>query len=368
MTERFQLIEEVGRGAMGVVWKAHDNERNKFVAIKMLRDLHLDDPEYVERFAREVDLARSVKSPHIVRVRGYGVRQSVPFVVMEFIPGKSLRGHIIDRGGFRADEARDLLAQMADALAAVHAVGIVHRDVKASNVLLTEDSVAKLTDFGIARGRDSRGATQQGSLLGTPAYMAPEGPVDARSDIYSLGVLYYELLSGVLPFTSTHYQEVIRAHVDTMPDLSRLPASERGLTGWLLSKNPTERPQSAAALLAALQAGGASTDRGSAAQPGAAEKAGADVYARAQGPSATPRRSPLATPTGPSSSPGSWPSQAPQPGPWQSQNSPLQAPRSGGGRSAKDARMALIAASIVGVMAVMAVILLITMSIAARGH
>jgi len=256
MTERFELLEEVGHGAMGVVWKARDNERRKIVAIKMLRDVHLDDAEYVERFAGEVDLARSVRSPHVVRVRGYGVRQSVPFVVLEFVAGQSLRARIIENGPFAPAEARDLLAQVAEALAAVHSVGIVHRDVKASNVLLTDDGVAKLTDFGIARGRDPRGSTQMGSLLGTPAYMAPEGPVDARSDLYSLGVLYYEMLAGVLPFNSTNYHEVIRAHVEKSPDLTQLPAGERGLTGWLMSKKPSERPATAEVLLASLRSGG----------------------------------------------------------------------------------------------------------------
>jgi serine/threonine-protein kinase len=265
MTERFELLEEVGRGAMGVVWKARDNERGKFVAIKMLRDLHADDREYIERFGREVDLARSVKSPHVVRIRGYGVRQTVPFVVMEFVAGQSLRARVVERGPFPPPHARDLLTQIADALAAVHAVGIVHRDVKASNVLLTEDSVAKLTDFGIARGRDNKGPTRSGSLLGTPAYMAPEGPIDARSDLYSLGVLYYEMLSGVLPFTSTNYQEVILAHVSAVPDLARLPATERGLTGWLMSKDPAGRPQSAAALLASLRSNSAGSNRAPAA-------------------------------------------------------------------------------------------------------
>ena len=257
MTERFELLEEVGHGAMGVVWKARDNERRKIVAIKMLRDVHLDDDEYVERFAGEGDLARSVRSPHVVRVRGYGVRRSVPFVVLEFVAGKSMRAQIIERGPFAPAQARDLLAQIAEALAAVHAVGIVHRDVKASNVLLTDDGTAKLTDFGIARGRDPRGSTQMGSLLGTPAYMAPEGPVDARSDLYSLGVLYYEMLAGVLPFNSTNYHEVIRAHVETMPDLTQLPAGERGVTGWMMSKKPSERPATAEVLLASLRSGGA---------------------------------------------------------------------------------------------------------------
>jgi serine/threonine-protein kinase len=135
----------------------------------------------------------------------------------------------------------------------VHAAGIVHRDVKASNVLLTDDGVAKLTDFGIARAAESSAPTRSGSLVGTPAYMAPEGPVDTRSDLYSLGVLFYELLTGAVPFGGTNYQEVILAHVQQNPDLTQVPASERGLAGWLLSKNPSERPQSAQLLLDSMR-------------------------------------------------------------------------------------------------------------------
>jgi serine/threonine-protein kinase len=384
MIERFELIEEVGRGAMGVVWKGFDRERNKFVAIKMLRDLHLDDPEYVERFAREVDLARSVKSPHVVRVRGYGVRQSVPFVVLEFVPGQSLRGVIVERGPFQPAAARDLLAQTTEALAAVHAVGIVHRDIKASNVLLTAEGVAKLTDFGIARGRDSRGQTQRGSLLGTPAYMAPEGPADARSDIYSLGVLYYELLSGVLPFTSTHYQEVLRAHVETMPDLTRLPASERGLTGWLLSKSPAERPQSAAALLASLNANGSGARR-SAAVERPAPNDSSDKYVEVGRTSAPAQPS---APVAPAPSPyvrqdvGQAPTVvAPAPYPRSGaaygnpavatpsarQPYPAIAPRPGGrARTARDNQAALIAVVAVGMFAVMCVVFMILLAIATR--
>jgi serine/threonine-protein kinase len=255
MTERFELLETVGRGAMGVVWRARDNERGKIVAIKLLRGVHADDPEYVQRFAREVELACRVKSPNIVRVRGYGQRQGVPFVVLEFISGQSLRARLAEHGPYPPVEARALIAQVAEALAAVHAAGIVHRDVKASNVLLTDDGVAKLTDFGIARAAESSGPTRVGSLVGTPAYMAPEGPVDTRSDLYSLGVLFYELLTGVVPFGGTNYQEVILAHIRQNPDLTQVPASERGLAGWLLSKNPSERPQSAQLLLDSMRSG-----------------------------------------------------------------------------------------------------------------
>jgi serine/threonine protein kinase len=287
MTDRFELLEEVGRGAMGVVWRARDNSTGKIVAVKMLQEVHADDPEYVERFAREVDLARQVRSPNIVRISGYGVRDGAPFVVLEFVAGSSLRAHLTEHGPIPPARARELLVQIAEALASVHAAGIIHRDVKASNVLVTEEGVAKLTDFGIAHSGDSKGITRKGSLIGTPAYLAPEGPIDARSDIYSLGVLYFEMLCGSLPFTSTSYQEVILAHLTTPPDLTRLPPGERQLAGWLLAKDPTARPQSAGALLASLQPGTVS-----ATQPSAVPQP------REPRPDPTPSLVPTATPVG----------------------------------------------------------------------
>ena len=252
MSERFDLQEPIGRGAMGVVWRARDTTTGGTVAVKLLRGLHADDPEYVARFAREVELARRVHSPHVVRVLGYGARQGIPYVVLEYVPGSSLRARLAQHGPYAPPDARSILGQVAQGLSAVHQAGVVHRDVKASNVLVTDDGVAKLTDFGIARAPDASGQTGIGTLLGTPAYMAPEGPRDMRSDLYSLGVLYYELLAGALPFAGTSYQEVILAHVREQPDLTRIPLGERDLAGWLLAKDPDARPQDAAALLATL--------------------------------------------------------------------------------------------------------------------
>ena len=252
MGERFDLQEPIGRGAMGVVWRARDTATGGTVAVKLLRGLHADDPEYVARFAREVELARRVHSPYVVRVLGYGARQGIPYVVLEYVPGSSLRARLAQHGPYAPREARSILVQVAQGLSAVHQAGVVHRDVKASNVLVTDDGVAKLTDFGIARAPDASGQTGTGTLLGTPAYMAPEGPRDVRSDLYSLGVLYYELLAGALPFAGTSYQEVLLAHVRQHPDLTRIPPSERELGGWLLAKDPDARAQDAAELLAAL--------------------------------------------------------------------------------------------------------------------
>ena len=247
---------------MGVVWRARDTVTGEEVAVKLLRGLHATDAEYVERFAREVELARRVQSEHVVRVLGYGARDGVPYVVMEYVAGHSLRAELAADGPFDPGRARAVLAQVADGLAAVHAAGIIHRDVKASNILVAPSGAAKLTDFGIARSTTFSGHTQTGTMLGTPAYLAPEGPSDARSDLYSLGVVYYELLTGVVPFAGTNYQEVILAHVRRPPDLLRLPDHERHLAAWLLAKDPAQRPQHASELLAELRRTSAPAQRG----------------------------------------------------------------------------------------------------------
>jgi eukaryotic-like serine/threonine-protein kinase len=269
MTERFQLLEPAGRGAMGVVWRARDSVSGEVVAVKLLRGLHATDAEYIERFAREVELARRVQSEHVVRVLGYGARDGVPYVVMEYVPGRSLRAELTANGPFDPGKARAVLAQVAEGLAAIHAAGVIHRDVKASNILVTPSGVAKLTDFGIARSTTFSGNTQTGTMLGTPAYLAPEGPRDARSDLYSLGVVYYELLAGVVPFAGTSHQEVILAHIRRPPDLLRLPVHERKLAAWLLSKDPAQRPQRAGELLAELKRAPAPSQRGRSRGPGA---------------------------------------------------------------------------------------------------
>jgi YVTN family beta-propeller protein len=252
MTERFTLLTERGRVAMGVVWRARDEESGQIVALKLLRSVYAEDPDYLARFGRELELARRIDSPHVVKVLGYGAREGVPYLTLEYVDGASLRERLAEHGPYTWSETRDLLAQVAAGLAAAHAAGVLHRDVKPSNILVGADGVAKLTDFGIARGLDLTRVTGTSALLGTPAYLAPEGSADARSDLYSLGCVAYELLAGAVPFEGHTYQDVILAHVRTPPDLAKLPPEARPIVGWLLAKDPAERPQSAQALLAAL--------------------------------------------------------------------------------------------------------------------
>lgn len=253
MAERFTLLEKVGRGGMGVVWKARDEETGKIVALKLLHTAYSDDPDYITRFERELELASRIKSSNVVGVRGYGVREGTPYLALEFVDGQTLRQRLAEHGPYSWDDAKPLIAQLAKGLADAHAAGVVHRDIKPSNVLIGSDGVAKITDFGIARGLDLTRVTGTSTLLGTPAYLPPEGPQDERSDLYSLGIVAYELMAGVPPFEGSTFAEVLMAHVRLAPDLEKIPAQARPIVGSLLEKDPKDRPQSASELVDALE-------------------------------------------------------------------------------------------------------------------
>jgi serine/threonine-protein kinase len=303
MTERFILIEKIGRGGMGVVWRARDEETDQVVALKLLHSAYSDDPDYVTRFERELELARRIKSPNVVGVLGYGVRDGTPYLALEYVDGKSLREILSAHGKYSWDEARALLAQIARGLADAHAAGVVHRDIKPSNILIGSDGVAKIADFGIARGLDLTRVTGTSTLLGTPAYLPPEGPQDERSDLYSLGIVAYELMAGVPPFEGSTYAEVLMAHVRLAPDLERLPAEARPLVAWLLEKDPKARPQSAIELIEALE-GKRAVPAGVAAGP---EAAAAVAFAPSGPPAGAPGQYPPAAYPGTVPPPYGWP-------------------------------------------------------------
>jgi serine/threonine-protein kinase len=241
---------------MGVVWKARDERTGQLVALKLLREGYTDDPDYLTRFERELELAKRIRSAYVVKVLGFGVREGTPYLALEFIDGPSLQRALSAHGPFSWSDTRALMTQIAQGLADANAANVIHRDVKPSNVLIAPDGTAKLTDFGIARGLDLTRVTATSAILGTPAYLAPEGAKDARSDLYSLGVIGYELLTGSTPFTATSYQDMIVEHIRTAPDLTRLPPDARPLLAWLLAKDPAQRPQRAEDLLQVLRGSG----------------------------------------------------------------------------------------------------------------
>jgi serine/threonine-protein kinase len=248
----FTPIEQVGKGGMGVVWRARDDDTGQIVALKLLRDLYAEDPAYRSRFEHELEIAKRITSPHVVKVLGYGAREGVPYIAFEFVEGPSLRELLAQHGPYGWPDVRAMLLQLAEGLADAHAAGVIHRDVKPSNILIAPGGIAKLADFGISRATDLTRVTKTSGLLGTPVYLAPEGPVDARSDLYSLGVIAFELLTGSPPFEGATYHEVLVAHLRQPPNISKLPPEARPIVAWLLAKDPDSRAQSARQLVRVL--------------------------------------------------------------------------------------------------------------------
>lgn len=254
MTERFELLQELGRGGMGVVWKARDQETGEIVALKLVHSIYADDPDYVSRLEREVDIAKKVTSPNVMKVLGFGLRENVPFVAMEYIDGKSLRERLKQDGPFRSwDEVKPIAIGLTRALQAVHAADVIHRDIKPSNVMLERDGTVKLIDFGIARATDLTRLTGPQTTMGTAAYMAPDSEASAQSDLYGLGCVLFELMTGAPPFEGDSQQHIVLRHIQEEPNLERLPAPARRSVGWLLEKDPRRRPPNAAEFLAVLQ-------------------------------------------------------------------------------------------------------------------
>ncbi len=253
MTERFELLEQIGKGGMGTVWRARDTETGEAVALKLLHEQYADDPYFLERFEREVEVTRRVQSAHVVRMVGYGVREGRPYVAMEYVEGRTLRDILRERGQLDWPEAKALLRQVVLGLGAAHAVGVVHRDVKPSNILVKGDGTAKLVDFGIAKAADLTALTGTHTMLGTTGYMAPEGKATPQADLYALGCVAYEMLTGVPPFEGETPAEVLVKHIREAPDLSSVPEGARRMVGWLLEKEASARPASAEVLVAALE-------------------------------------------------------------------------------------------------------------------
>jgi eukaryotic-like serine/threonine-protein kinase len=214
---RYELQELVGSGGMSNVFRAYDRLLERSVAIKILHEQFGRDDDYVERFRREARSVAQLAHPNIVTVIDRGEEDGRQFIVFEYIEGENLKA-LVSNGPLPVDEALDYGLQVAGALDFAHKRGLVHRDVKPQNVLLTEEGQAKVTDFGIARSLDVQGVTQTGTVLGTSDYIAPEQArgenVDQKTDIYSLGTVLYELLTGEVPYEGDNFVAVAMQHVN----------------------------------------------------------------------------------------------------------------------------------------------------------
>jgi tRNA A-37 threonylcarbamoyl transferase component Bud32 len=199
-----EIIEMVGQGGMGVVYKARQKNLDRIVALKVLSPQLSDDPEFVERFTREAKALAQLNHPNIVAIYDSGIHDHVPYLVMEYVDGTPLR-NVLASGKLTSDKALEVIPQICDALQYAHANGIVHRDIKPENILIDRQGRVKIADFGLAKlSAEQSRLTQSGFVMGTPRYMAPEqfepsGRVDHRADIYSLGVVFYEMLTGEVP-------------------------------------------------------------------------------------------------------------------------------------------------------------------------
>ncbi len=260
-SNRYEVQREVAQGGMAEVYLARDQLLNRPVALKALFPEYAREPSFVERFRREAQAAANLNHPNIVAIYDWGQEAGTYFIVMEYVEGRSLRDLIRSEAPLEADQAAEICAETAAALAFAHRSGVVHRDVKPGNVLLTRAGTVKVTDFGIARAGTSDGLTQTGSVMGTATYFSPEQaqgmPVDGRSDVYSLGVVLYEMVTGVPPFTGDSPVAVAYKHVREEPvaPSQRNPDVPTALEQIILSalaKDPDQRYQTADDLRADL--------------------------------------------------------------------------------------------------------------------
>jgi serine/threonine-protein kinase len=252
---RYELVQELGRGAMGIVYKARDNELEEFVALKILPDNLIRNSEAVRRFKQEARNARRLSHPNIVRIHDIGEEMGRKYISMEFVEGSDLKQKIRElKRKLPFPTVLRYARQIAEAMSYAHSIGIVHRDIKPANLMLTNNDTIKVTDFGIAKMVESTASpdsTMAGAIIGTPLYMSPEQvkglQVDHRADIYSMGIVYYEMASGRPPFNEGDlaYQHLF---VEPKP-LKDVPESFSRVVMKCLAKEKENRWQSAREIL-----------------------------------------------------------------------------------------------------------------------
>jgi serine/threonine protein kinase len=257
---RYQLSSRVAIGGMGEVWQATDLVIGRTVALKILKDEYLGDPGFLERFRAEARHAALVNHEGIANVFDYGEEDGSAYLVMELVPGEALSTMIEREHTLPVDKVLDIVAQTANALQAAHAVGLVHRDIKPGNLLITPDGRVKITDFGIARIADQVPLTATGQVMGTVQYLSPEQasghPASPSTDVYSLGIVAYECLAGRRPFTGESQVAIAMAHINDQPPAlpGTVPEPVAALVMSCIAKKPADRPATAANLARAAQA------------------------------------------------------------------------------------------------------------------
>ena len=272
IAERYELEEVGGHGGMSTVYKAHDSLLERNVALKVLHQQYSEDEDFVERFKREARSVAQLQHPNIVTVIDRGEEAGRQYIVFEFIDGENLKELVVRKGRLDLRDTLEVALEVARGLAFAHDHGLVHRDVKPQNVLLNGDGHAKVTDFGIARSLGvDHGVTQPGTILGTSNYIAPEQasgqPVDAHTDVYSLGIVMYEMLTGELPFPGESFVAVAMKHIqEPSPNVldvrGDLPLRVAEMIDRALEKDPEHRFPTMDAFAAEIEANLAELDRG----------------------------------------------------------------------------------------------------------
>lgn len=258
--DRYRLIKRIATGGMGEVWQAQDEVILRQVAIKILKQQYMGDPDFVERFRTEAKHAAMINHDGIANVYDYGEDGGNAYLVMELVPGESLSSILEREKTLPEQQVISIIAQTALALDAAHREGLVHRDIKPGNLLISPDGQVKITDFGIARVANQVSLTQTGQVMGTVQYLAPEQatgkPASASGDIYSLGIVAYEALAGKRPFKGETQMAIAMAQInETPPPLpEQIDAKLQKLIMDCLAKKPDQRPSSALALAARAEA------------------------------------------------------------------------------------------------------------------
>src|SRR6266513_2189399 len=264
LKDEYEILEELGRGGMAIVFRAREKQLERDVAIKVLPFSLAFDKEFVERFQREARTSAKLEHPSIIPIYRVGKSGRVIYFVMKFLRGKPLSSVLAARGTLPPAEIRQILVQVARALAYAHKSGIVHRDIKPDNIMFDEHGLAVVTDFGIAKAASGGKLTGTGMSIGTPHYMSPEQaraqPLDGRSDIYSLGVVAYQSLTGRVPFDgedsfSIGYKHIME-EIPTPPLETYDQRTVFEITRKMMAKSPDERFQSAEELVTVLEGSG----------------------------------------------------------------------------------------------------------------
>ncbi|QYC37748.1 Serine/threonine-protein kinase PknA [Nonomuraea coxensis DSM 45129] len=254
LRNRYLLVSRIATGGMGEVWRARDELLGREVAVKILRSHIHVDPAFRERFRNEARITASLADPGIAQVFDYGEQSDLSYLVMELVHGEPLSAILARNGAIGAEVTLDVVHQTARALQTAHAAGVIHRDVKPGNLLVTPEGVIKVTDFGIARALEAAPVTQTGTVLGTAQYVSPEQaqgfPLTPATDLYSLGVVAYECLAGRTPFQGDNHVAIALRHLNEAPRPLGVdvPGPVRELVMELLAKDPGLRPGTATAV------------------------------------------------------------------------------------------------------------------------